>query len=265
MLRDIDRPEDLALWQRVRAGVRRAREDARISVVIPTWNEADRVAAAVSSAREGGAYEVIVADGASEDGTAEAAEDAGAVVVGIDARGRSIQLNAGAAAATGDVLLFLHADCTLPPDFAELVRDALRDPACVAGAFGFALTDEPAPSKSLIHAVGATRARLGLPYGDQALFVPARLFADLGGFPDQPIMEDYELALRLRRLGQIVRLKTPVRSSVRLWQEHGVVRPTLTYLAIITGYRLGMPAEKLAPWRSRMTNRESGSRPTREQ
>ncbi len=256
-LRDIDRPEDLALWQRVRAQARRVREDARISVVIPTWNEADLVAEAIESARVGGAYEVIVADGGSDDETVDRAKAAGAVVVEVERRGRSAQMNAGARAAEGDVVLFLHADCVLPDAFAAHVRSALTDPAVVGGAFGFALSPEPAPAKPLIAATGAVRARFGIPYGDQGLFVPTTLFRDLGGFPDQPTMEDYEFARRLRRLGALARIPVPVRSSGRLWREHGLVRPTASYLAIITGYRLGVPAEKLAPIRSWMSDREA--------
>ena len=143
----------------------------------------------------------------------------------------------------------------MPPDFADHVREVLRERDVVAGAFGFALGDGPAPSKPLIGAVGNIRARLGLPYGDQALFTPSVLFNDLGGFPEQPTMEDYEFALRLRRLGRIARVPVPVRTSARLWREHGLVRPTATYLAIITGYRLGMPAQKLAALGSWMTPR----------
>jgi rSAM/selenodomain-associated transferase 2/rSAM/selenodomain-associated transferase 1 len=266
-LRDIDRPEDLVLWQGVRARARRVREDARISVVIPAWNEAEHIGAAVRSAIAGGACEVIVADAASDDGTAEAAEQAGAVLVGLDDRSRARQMNAGAKAASGDVVLFLHADCVLPPRFAELVRDALQDPEVVAGAFGFGVADQAigTSAKTLIRAAGSVRARFGLPYGDQALFLPAMLFADLGGFPDQQTMEDYELALRLRRLGRIARLDAKVLSSARLWSEHGLVRPTATYLAVITGYRLGVPAEKLAPWCSPISDRSTQIAASREQ
>ena len=265
VLRDIDRPQDLALWQQIRARVERVRENARVSVIIPTWDEAEQVEAAILSAMAGGAHEVVVADGASQDRTAEVAEKAGAIVVGVDDRSRARQMNAGAKAATGDVLLFLHADCVLPPDFARLVRDALDDPQTVAGAFGFGLAEGPAPTKPLIRTVGATRARFGLPYGDQALVVPAMLFADLGGFPDQPTMEDYELALRLRRLGRIARIDARVLSSGRLWRDHGLVRPTATYLAIITGYRLGIPAAKLAPWHAGITDRGTQTPRSREQ
>jgi uncharacterized protein len=265
VLHDIDRPEDLVRWQQIRARARRVRDNARVSVIVPTLNEVDYVATAVGSAMAGGACEVIVADGASDDGTAEVAEKTGAVVVGVDDRDRARQMNAGAKAATGDILLFLHADCVLPPDFSVRVRDALSDPLAVAGAFGFGLAEGPAPVKPLIRTVGAARARFGLPYGDQALFLPAMLFADLGGFPDQPTMEDYELALRLRRLGRIARVDAKVLSSARLWRDHGLVRPTATYLALITGYRLGVPAEKLAPWRLAMTDRSTYTARSREQ
>ena len=262
-LRDIDRPEDLARWQHLRAGHRRVREDPRVSVIIPTWNEAAYIEASVTSALAGGACEVVVVDGESSDGTAAVAEKVGATVIAIDDRGRGRQMNVGAVAARGDVLLFLHADCLPPPHFAELVHTALADPGVVAGAFGFALADEPAPTKPLIETAGRVRARFGLPYGDQALFLPAMLFADLGGFPDQPTMEDYELALRLRRLGRITRVGAQVLSSTRLWRRHGVLRPTAAYLAVIAGYRLGLPAEKLAPWRSGMTDRGTPAGPTR--
>jgi rSAM/selenodomain-associated transferase 2/rSAM/selenodomain-associated transferase 1 len=247
VLADIDRPEDLPLWER-RRGEGFAAE--RLSVVVPALDEEANVASAVSSARAAGAAEVVVADGGSRDATIASAEAAGARVVRA-VRGRASQMNAGAASATGDVLLFLHADTTLPPDAAEQVRRVLADPAAVGGAFRFSAGDPAHALDRFVTAVTSARyAVFRLPYGDQAIFVRRRVFEDLGGFPELPVMEDYEFALRLRRLGRLGRAPGAACTSARVWHTRGLLRPTLIDVAIIAGYRLGVGAGRLARLRA---------------
>lgn len=245
-LADVDRPEDLQAWERLRAA---AFEPPRtVSVVIPALDEEAHVAAAVASARDGGAAEVIVADGGSRDGTVAAARAAGARVVAAP-RGRAPQMNAGAAAATGEVLLFLHADTLLPAGFARAVLDALAAPDALSGAFAFRVADD-CRMRSLVELAG--RARLAIfrvPYGDQALFVRADTFADLGGYREQPIMEDWELARALRRLGGMRLLREGAVTSGRRWTGPGLVTSTLAYLAVIGAYRLGADPAVLDGWR----------------
>jgi rSAM/selenodomain-associated transferase 2 len=257
---DIDRPEDLAIWTDLLAEEERARRDPRLSVIIPALNEAADIAAAVANAWAAGAHEVIVADGGSTDETERLALAAGARIV-RSARGRAAQMNAGAAEATGDILLFLHADTSLPTDSLGSIVSAMAHGSTALGCFRFAAGDADSIVDRIITAGGVARhAVFRLPYGDQALFVRARDFADLGGFPALPVMEDHEFAQRCRRLGDLETVPLTARSSARAWHRHGLLRTTLTNAAVIAGYRLGVPPQRLAAWRSRIAER--GPSPT---
>ena len=250
LLPDVDRPEDLPDAEVALARTRVA-ADASVSVVIPALDDATLVASAVASAWAADAHEVLVVDGGSRDATREVAATAGARVI-VSAPGRARQMNAGAAEATGDVLIFLHADSTLPPQACPLAVRALADPATAAGGFSFSVP-ESARHARLISAVGRARGHLGgSPWGDQALFLSRDTFAELGGFPEQPTMEDFELVRRLGRFGRVVTLRERTVTSARAWEEHGLLLPTLMNLAVIAGYRLGVDPEVLARWRKRI-------------
>jgi rSAM/selenodomain-associated transferase 2 len=191
--------------------------------------------------------EIIVADGGSSDNTVAIAESFGARVVRAD-RGRAGQQNRGAAAAGGEILLFLHADTILPAGFGEAVRTCLARPAAVAGAFRLAIAG-PGRGLRLIEALANWRSRrLRMPYGDQALFLRRQTFLRLGGFPEQEIMEDFELVRRLRQLGRIELLELAVSTSARRWRQLGPIRTTLINQAIILGYLLGCSPYSLASW-----------------
>jgi rSAM/selenodomain-associated transferase 2 len=218
-----------------------------ISVVIPALNEAANVAAAVTSALAGGATEVIVVDGGSSDDTVAVAESAGARVV-VTGSNRARQMNEGAEAATGDVLLFLHADTVLPAGYGDAVAEALSEYGVAAGAFSLAI-DASGAKYRLVEAVVDTRSRRSqLPYGDQAIFVRADTFADAGGFAVLPIMEDYEFVRRMRRRGRVVILPLRAKTSGRRWQRLGVVRTTVVNFAITVAYHLGISPGRLAAW-----------------
>jgi rSAM/selenodomain-associated transferase 2/rSAM/selenodomain-associated transferase 1 len=252
-LPDVDRPDDVA-GAELALAADTLPTHARVSVVIPALDDVELVSAAIASARAGGASEVIVADGGSRDRTREIAEKADALVVESPA-GRAAQMNAGAAVASGDILLFLHADTLLPANAAALARDVLATPGTVAGAFGFAVPPGARFSR-LISAVGSWRARLtGRPYGDQALFLSARVFREMGGFPDLPTMEDLEMVMRLQRLGRIAILDDVAVTSARAWERNGLVRTTLVNLTGIVAYRMGADPERVAWWRKRATGR----------
>ena len=247
-LADIDRPVDARRWEARRREERTT--GSRVSVVIPALDEQETVADAVRSARVAGAHEVIVADGGSTDATVELAEDAGALLVRAP-RGRALQMNAGAARASGDALLFLHADTTLPPDACAQAARVLDDPRVVGGAFNYSAGSETDRLDRFISAMGRLRyAIFRLPYGDQAIFVRRGVFEDLGGFPELPVMEDYEFALRLKRLGCLGRAPGAVRTSARAWHERGLIGATARDMATIAGYRLGVDPPRLARWRS---------------
>ena len=223
----------------------------RVSAVIPALDDAGVVGAAVASAIACGVDEVIVVDGGSRDATRDIASAAGARV--LEARpGRASQMNVGAAEATGGVLLFAHADTRLPQDAAALAREALAQAGVVAGAFSFAVPDDTRHAW-LINMSGRTRHRLGgIPYGDMGLFLSARTFRDLGGYPEIPTMEDLELGRRLRRLGTVVVLPQRAVTSARAWEEFGLVWPALVNLVCIGAYRLGIDPETIATWRKRI-------------
>jgi rSAM/selenodomain-associated transferase 2 len=252
-LPDVDLPEDVPAAEALLAAERVGR-DARISVVVPALDDAALVAAAVQSALAGGAAEVVVADGGSADDTAARAAAAGARVVAVE-RGRARQMNAGAAETTGDVLCFLHADTVLPHGWADAVRSALGAGGVVAAAFDFAVPTGARHSATL-QAGGTLRWRLtGTPYGDQAICVPRHVFEALGGYPDLPVMEDLELASRLKRFGRVVRIPLPAVTSARSWDENGLVRPTLVNAVGIAAYRLGVSPRRIAAWRQRIAAR----------
>lgn len=244
-LGDVDRPCDLGSWHDER--LRETAPPTSVSVIVPAVDEVARVGAAVRSAIAGGASEVIVVDGGSSDGTAREAEAAGARVIHA-ARGRAGQMNLGASAARGDALVFLHADTRLPAGFAALVLEALAAEGTSGGAFAWGTDDTPLAR--LFMWAGSTRvAVFRVPYGDQALFLLRRTFEDLGGYPIQPVMEDWELAQRVRRLGTLRVLPERTLTSSRRWTEAGVLRPTIAYLGIIAGYRLGIDPVVLDGWR----------------
>ena len=249
-LPDVDRPEDLADAQAA-LDANRLAADPTISVVIPVLDDAELVCEAVAAALEGGALEVIAVDGGSRDATREAAATAGARVLETE-NGRAVQMNAGAAAARGDILLFVHADTLLPPDAAALAHKTLASPGVVAGAFGFAVRSGSRRARLLTFS-GRWRARItNHPHGDQGLFLSATTFRDLGGYPEMPTMEDWELVARLKRLGRVAVLREVAVTSARAWEEHGLVWPTLLNLLVIGAYRFGVSPARLASWRRRI-------------
>ena len=163
---------------------------------------------------------MIVVDGGSTDATVQRAREAGATVL-TSKPGRARQMNAGAAAAEGGSLLFVHADTLLPPGWAEVVPRTLRTPGVAAGAFRFRIAGSFA-GKSFIEWTTGLRSRwLQRPYGDQGLFLARALFEEMGGFADLPIMEDYEFAARLRRRGRIVTVGEAALTSARRWKSTG--------------------------------------------
>jgi hypothetical protein len=253
-LPDIDRPEDLATGGEV---MKRLLRPPMISVMIPALNEAENIAAAIRSAAAGPAEEVTVVDGGSADGTPEIAREQGAGVI-ASARGRAAQMNAGADAAAGEILLFLHADTRLPDNWARHVRGALAAPAIVGGAFSLRI-DSTLRSLRLIERGVAWRSRfLKMPYGDQALFVKSEVFHELNGFSLIPIMEDFEFMRRLRKRGGIVILPVAATTSSRRWKRLGPWKTTLINQMVIAGYHLGAPLQTLARWyRSKKTEKPS--------
>ncbi len=242
-LDDVDRPEDLPVWEREVRG----RSAMRVSVIVPTLNEALTVAATLASIGDASDMEVIVVDGGSSDETVEAAR-AFDVKILVSAPGRAKQMNAGAAAATGDALLFLHADTRLPRGFEEHVRRTLDRPGAVAGAFRLRIDAPARRFRAIERVINWRSGRLQMPYGDQALFLRARLFREMGGFPDIPIMEDFEFVRRLRRRGTVGIVFLPVVTSARRWLALGPWRTTLFNQMAIAAYYAGVSLPRIARW-----------------
>jgi rSAM/selenodomain-associated transferase 2 len=216
----------------------------RISVIIPTLNEVERVGAAIERARLINPAEIVVVDGASDDGTISAALPADQVLTAP--RGRAAQQNAGAAACSGDMLLFLHADCWLEPGSLDQLAAVLADPQYVGGCFRQRIDAQGCRFRWLERG-NAWRVRFsGLAYGDQGIFVRRQVFHRLGGFPDLALMEDLFFMKRLRKEGRLALLDGPLHVSARRWQSRGVLRQTtrnwcLTFLA-----HLGVSPNRLA-------------------
>lgn len=220
----------------------------KLSVVIPARNEQAEIGPTLEAVFRGEPHQVIVADGHSGDDTRQVAEALGATVITAEP-GRARQMNAGAADATGDALLFLHADTRLPDGYMNDISQMLSKPGVVAGAFRLSI-DAPNRSLRLIERCVSWRSRwLGLPYGDQALFMTSQAFARLGGYADLPVMEDYELVRRLGRLGRIGLADARVVTSARWWLRKGVWCATMLNQACIVGYHLGVSPARLASWR----------------
>ena len=238
-LHDVDEPPDLP------DALAALDESRRVSVIIPAWNEAENLAYLLPRLTAARPHEILVADGGSSDESVAVAESLGAKVVQA-ARGRARQMNAAASVATGEFLLFLHADTDPPDHFPALVAATLEQPMVAAGAFRFALR-EPVFGGSLIEKGVALRCTLRrLPYGDQGLFVRRTLFASLAGFPDLPKLEDLEMVRRLRALGRIAITPEAARTSSRRWREGGVIRTFLRHQAALFTYYVG---EKTRPQR----------------
>lgn len=216
-----------------------------VSIIIPAVNEAETIARAVTTAWQAGAAEVIVADGGSSDETYEIAAANNARLV-QSARGRAIQQNAGAASATGDVLLFQHADNYCGAASVEQIREVFTNENVVSGAFRQRILADGLAYR-LLERGNALRVTCGgMAYGDQGIFVRRNVFRQLGGFPAVPLMEDLLLMRQLRKISRPVLLPGPHYISPRRWQRHGVLRQTLRNWTILTRHALGASPEQLA-------------------
>jgi rSAM/selenodomain-associated transferase 2 len=217
----------------------------RLSIIVPVLDEVHVIRASLEALQplRARGCEVLVVDGGSTDGTREEAGPLADRV--LDAtRGRAPQMNAGAAAANGDALLFLHADTRLPDCADELVGAALR--RCAWGRFDVEI-DSRTPALRLVAAMMNLRSRLsGIATGDQAIFVEAGAFRALGGFPPIPLMEDVAFSKRAKRVSPPACLRERVRTSARRWEKHGVLRTVILMWRLRLSYALGADPRELA-------------------
>lgn len=215
-----------------------------ISVIIPTLNEETCLGETLRRVRAERPREILVVDGGSIDSTREAAGEADLVLTG--ARGRAAQMNRGAAHAAGDILLFLHADCSLEAGALRSAEECLGRPGVAAGCFRMNVTAEGAVYR-WIDACATARVRLtGLIYGDQGLFVERRRFERIGGFPPVRLMEDVFLSKRLRREGRMLVAPRRIFVSPRRWQRQGIARQTLRNWTLTALAAAGVHPDRLS-------------------
>ncbi len=216
----------------------------RISVIIPTLNEATALPATLSAvARMEGLAEVIVADGGSEDATRSLAEPLARVVVA--ARGRGQQQAAGAAVATGEVLWFLHADCCPAPEASAAIRQALLDSRVAGGNFTLEFSGPSRAARTMTRVYPWLRC-LGLCYGDSGIFVRRDLYEAVGGFRPMALFEDIDLVRRLRRKGRFRRLPCRLRASARRFEHGNFARVFAQWTGLQILYWLGVSPSWLA-------------------
>ncbi len=218
----------------------------RLSIVVPVFNEAGILPELCThlSGYEHQGVEVVMVDGGSDDATVSLATRAGIKTI-VSARGRAVQMNTGAAVATGDVLLFLHADTRLPANAPEAISAGLshkygwgRFDVAIEGSHGMFL---------IIARMINLRSRLtGIATGDQAIFITREAFERVGGFPEQPLMEDIEMSRRLHGLSPPLCLSQKVTTSGRRWQKHGIWRTIFLMWRLRWAYWRGTPAIELA-------------------
>jgi len=216
----------------------------RVSVIIPVLNEEKSIGSTIAALNALAPHEVIVVDGGSGDRTSRISVEAGAKAL-MTGPGRARQMNRGALEATGDVLLFLHADTRLPTSALRDIAAALNDARYVGGRFDVELDSD----RWLLKVVGfmiSLRSRLSkVGTGDQAIFVRREMFAELGGFPDMPLMEDIAFCRMLKRAGEVACLKSKVVTSARRWETDGVWRTIFRMWTLKLLYLAGVAPARL--------------------
>lgn len=219
---------------------------APLSIVIPTLNAASELPAVLASLmeglNEGMIRELIICDGGSTDDTLKIARAAGADIVS-SASGRGGQLVNGAAATKGDWLLFLHADSQLAQGWSEKVWPFLVDPDC-AGYGDLSFRDDAVLARATARGANLRSRVFGLPYGDQSLLISRKLYDTVGGYPEQPLMEDVEMAKRLKK--HLKPVGYEVKTSAARYQKSGYTKRVLRNWALLLRYKLGADPQDLA-------------------
>ena len=218
-----------------------------VSVLVPTLDEERELPALLDALGAlPGRWEVVVADGGSRDGTVALARAHPSAPLVVDARGgRAAQLNSAAHRATGDVLLFLHADSRLPCDAYASVAEAWRTPGVAGGNFALRFDGDGAFER-VLGAVYTFQRAHGYYYGDSSVWVRREAFDALGGYREIPIMDDYDFVRRLERFGATRCLPGPATTSARRWRALGIARTVLAWLLIRWLYVAGVSPQRLA-------------------
>lgn len=216
-----------------------------VSIIIPVLNESQELGTILPRLlTEPLVSEVIVADGGSSDSSRDVATACGARVINTP-RGRALQMNAAAAAASGDILLFLHADSRLPDKAIAEVERAI-DSGALWGRFNIRLSGRHWLLRIVERMINLRSCLSGIATGDQAIFLAREQFERLGGYAEIPLMEDVELSKRLRRLQRPLCIRRPLITSSRRWEHHGILRTILLMWQLRLAYFLGATPESLA-------------------
>lgn len=222
-----------------------------VSVIIPTFQEKSRIKSLLEDLRDHfHGWQIVVVDGGSDDGTLEVAQKAGADLTLQTSASRGRQMRLGAEAATGDLFLFLHADCLLPPAALTYLENIAQEKRKVWGAFKLkhqVPKDVGLLYKLLIRTADWRSRGSRIPYGDQGIFCTREIYEACGGMPDQPLMEDIQLAMRLKKYGPMLRLPLSIQTTARRY----LGRPIWTSFCWHTFpllYRLGVSPERLSTW-----------------
>jgi rSAM/selenodomain-associated transferase 2 len=220
-----------------------------ISVIVPTLNEEQTIASALSRLHHPVFDEILIVDGGSNDATlAMATSAAPNARILSGPTGRARQMNTGASASKGDVLLFLHADTLLPATAGDDIASALQDPRIVGGRFDVRLDRDSGWLWVLSRLMNFRSRCTGIATGDQALFVRRRIFEAIGGFPDIPIMEDIVFTKQLKRAGRLAALKSCAITSARRWTSHGTLRTIFLMWGLRLLFFLGISPARLKRW-----------------
>ena len=210
-----------------------------LSIIIPTFNEESTISQCLETVIGLPGIEIIVADGGSTDRTVELAEKHSNVKVVTSLIGRSVQMNKGAGSASGEILLFLHADCVLPKEDILNVRNVFGCSSFVGGAFKIRLLSDKFRYRIIEKGINFRSKVFKLPYGDQGLFVKRSVFEQLGGFREMPNCEDLDFICRLKKQGEIIILDDRISSSIRRWENHGILRTSFRNQFLLSSYVLG--------------------------
>lgn len=222
--------------------------NSQISVIIPVLNEAENIIKTITSIQTSENVEIIVVDGGSQDCTVDIVKKLGVNKIIVSPPGRALQMNAGAKIATGEILLFLHADTQLSPGFDVVVRENLEKAGIVAGAFTLKIDALNIGLRFIEWGVKMRSRFFQMPYGDQAIFITKQNFINYGEFPELPIMEDFEFIRRLQKAGKILTVSVPVITSPRRWQQKGILKTTLINQIVVISFFLGVPPTIIVNW-----------------
>lgn len=216
-----------------------------ISIIIPVLNEASTIGRCLDLLSEHTEpNEVVVVDGGSKDDSVNIVHNYPAVKsLRTKHAGRGHQMNLGASAAEGDILLFLHADTVLPEGGLMMIRQTLRQKGVVAGSFSLCFDHHNTFLR--LYSIFSTINHILFTYGDQGLFVKKHTFFQIGGFAKQPIMEDVEIQRRLRKLGQFLKIKRSVVTSARRFKANGIIRQQIANALLVLLYHIGFGPKKL--------------------